>query len=394
MKFVIAVGDGMADEYREDLGGKSPVEFAKTPNMDTIAAEGVCQMVNLVPEGYPPGSDIGNMSILGYAPDQFHTGRSPIEAASLGVELAPTEVSFRANLVTLKEGRMESYSGGHIQTPDALEIIKELSVLNCDKYKFHPGIQYRHLLVVNDIDISDTYTPPHDLSGDLVADAMPTHPVIKEIMEKSAAILANSPTNKKRIANGDLPVTHIWPWGEGTSPSYPTLANRDGLTGAVVSAVDLVKGLGVLAGMEVVEVEGATGYLDTNYAGKIEATREALKKHDLIYLHIEAPDETSHEGSLEKKIQAVEDFDALVVGEVLKMREEFGDIRIMVLPDHRTYVSTKTHASGPVPFAMSGPGVTVDSGNSYCERTATASGKIVETGVKLFDHLVRSGFSA
>ena len=394
MKYVIAVGDGMADERRADLGGKSPVEYAKTPNMDRIAEEGVCQLVNLVPEGYPPGSDIGNMSILGYAPDKYHTGRSPIEAASLGVELAPSEVSFRANLVTIEDGIMKDYSAGHIETEDAVKIIQELSVLNCDKYKFHQGIQYRHLLVVDDIDISDTYTPPHDLSGDAVAAFLPTHPVIKEIMEKSAKILATSPTNAKRIAAGKLPVTHIWPWGEGTSPSYPTLQDRDNLTGAVVSAVDLVKGLGVLAGMEVIEVEGATGYLDTNYAGKVEATREALGKHDLVYLHIEAPDETSHEGALEKKLQAVEDFDKFVVGEVLAMREEFGDIRVMVLPDHRTYVSTKTHASGPVPFAMSGPGVEPDTGTSYCEKTAEESGQTIKSGVVLFEHFVKIGFSA
>lgn len=394
MKYVIAVGDGMADERIESLGGKTPVEFAHTPHMDAIATEGVCQLVDLVPEGYPPGSDIGNMSILGYAPDKYHTGRSPIEAASLGVELAPTEVSFRANTVTLEDGKMKSYSAGHIETEDSVAIIKELSVLNCDKYRFYPGIQYRHLLVVEDIDISDTYTPPHDLSGDSVEAHLPVHPVVREIFEKSAEILANSPTNKKRLAAGKLPVTHIWPWGEGTSPSYPTLKERYGLTGAVISAVDLVKGLGVLAKMEVVEVEGATGYLDTNYAGKVEACREALRKHDVVCVHVEAPDETSHEGSLEKKIQAVEDFDKKIVGEILAMREEFGEIRIMVLPDHRTYVRTKTHASGPVPFAMSGPGVVADAGTSYCEKTAEASNKTVASGVALFDHLVKTGFPA
>ncbi len=396
MKVVIAIGDGMADEIRDDLGKKSPVEYAKTPNMDQIAKEGICRYCQTVPEGMAPGSDVANMSILGYAPEKFHTGRAPIEAASLGVKLAEDEMAFRCNLVNIKDGIMNDYSAGHIENDDAGEVIEALKTLNCDRYTFHTGTSYRHLLVVKMRSGEDfTAVPPHDISGQEIAKYIPSgvgSDIINEIMEKAQSILANAEINKKRVDAGKLAVTDIWPWGEGTAPSYPTLEERYGVTGAVISAVDLVKGLGHLAKMEVIEVEGATGYLGTNYAGKVEACRKALRDHDVIYLHIEAPDETSHEGDLKKKLQAIEEFDEQVVGEVIKMRDEFKDLQIITMPDHPTFVSTKTHDGGPVPFSVSGPSVPLDGSESYCEKSAAKSDVSPISGVQLFDALINGTF--
>ncbi len=392
MKYVIAIGDGMADEVREDLGNKTPVQYAKTPNIDSIAKEGICRMALTVPTGMAPGSDVANMSILGYDPKKYYTGRAPIEAVSMGVKLTGDEIAFRCNFVTTKDGIMDDYSAGHIETPDALEIVKELQALNCDEFKFHPGVSYRHLLVVDGCGVDMVTTPPHDISGKECAPSVPqgtNADRIVTIMKKTEELLATSPTNAKRIAAGKKPVTTIWPWGEGTAPTYPTLEERYGITGAVISAVDLVKGLGHLAGMEVVEVEGATGYLDTNYAGKVEATREALKTHDVIYLHIEAPDETSHEGDLQKKLQAIEDFDEKVVGEVIKMRADYPDMRIIVMPDHPTLVSTKTHAEGPVPFCISGGNIKADDSTEYNEIVAGNSGFTPPLAEELFDNLIK-----
>jgi 2,3-bisphosphoglycerate-independent phosphoglycerate mutase len=396
MKVVIAIGDGMADEIRDDLGKKSPVEYAKTPNMDQIAKEGICRYAQTVPIGMAPGSDVANMSILGYAPEKYHTGRSPIEAASLGVKIADDEMAFRCNLVNVKDGLMNDYSAGHIEDDDASEVIEALKALNCDQYQFHTGCSYRHLLVVK-MSRSDDFVavPPHDISDKEILPYMPSgggSDLINEIMTKAREVLATAEINKKRVSAGKLAVTDIWPWGEGTAPTYPSLKERYNLSGAVISAVDLVKGLGHLAKMEVIEVEGATGYLGTNYAGKVEACREALRKHDVIYLHIEAPDETSHEGDLQKKLQAIEEFDEQVVGEVIKMRDEFEGLRIITMPDHPTFVSTKTHDAGPVPFAISGEGVVADDSTTYCEKSAAKSPVKPISGVDLFDAMVKGTF--
>lgn len=393
MKYVIAVGDGMADEYIEKLGGKTPVEYSKTPNLDKVAQKGICGMVDLIPEGFPPGSDIGNMSIMGYAPQKYHTGRAPIEAASIGIKLEPNETAFRCNLVTIKDGIMDDYSAGHITTESAAEIIKELQKLNCDKYRFYLGTQYRHILAVKDIEINESpLTPPHDISGRKVEEYEPKNELLREIRQKAHEILANCPENKKRVASGQKPASDVWFWGEGKTAKYPSLKERYGITGAVISAVDLVKGLGALAGMEIVNVEGTTGYLGTNYAGKVAACREMLRKHDFVYIHLEAPDETSHEGNLEKKIQAIEEYDNLVVGEIIKMQDEFPDLNLMVLPDHPTFVRTKTHAEGKVPFAVFGPNVPVGNADSYCERAAEKTKIVINSGEELFDKFIKGGF--
>lgn len=392
MKFVIAVGDGMADEYIEKLGRKSPLEFADTPNLDFVASSGICGMVDLIPNGFPPGSDIGNMSIMGYNPRKYHTGRAPIEAASIGVKLADGETAFRCNLVTINEQIMDDYSAGHITTQSADKIIKELQKLDCEKYRFYSGTQYRHILVVKDVKINETLTPPHDISGKAVADFEPKNEVLADIRKKAREILADCEENKIRVKNDEKPATDIWLWGEGKAAKYPSLRDRYSITGAVISAVDLVKGIGVLGGMEVVNVPGATGYLGTNYAGKIAACREMLKKHDFVYIHIEAPDETAHEGDLNKKIQAIEEYDKFIVGEVLKMLDEHSDLSVMVLPDHPTYVRTKTHADGPVPFAVFGKNVPIGNSSTYSERSGNQSGIVIRSGEELFDKFIRGGF--
>lgn len=396
MKYVIAVGDGMADEYIERLDGKTPLEFADTPNLDLVAQRGICGLVNLIPEGFEPGSDIGNMSIMGYDPQIYHTGRAPIEAASLGIKLGNNETAFRCNLVTIKDEIMDDYSAGHITTESAGKIIAELQKLNCEKYRFYLGTQYRHILVVKNIILNEfelPLTPPHDISGQSVKNFEPRNETLAQICKKAHDILENCPENKNRIENGQKPATDIWLWGEGKAAKYPSLKERYGITGAVISAVDLVKGIGVLGNMEVVNVEGATGYLGTNYTGKVDACREMLKKHDFVYIHLEAPDETAHEGDLDKKIQAIEEYDKFVVGEILKMRKEFHELNLMILPDHPTFVRTRTHAEGKVPFAVCGKNVPLGSSCSYCERSGKESKIVIKSGEELFDKFIRGGFS-
>jgi 2,3-bisphosphoglycerate-independent phosphoglycerate mutase len=362
--------------------------------LDFVAQKGICGMVNLIPEGFPPGSDIGNMAIMGYSPRKYHTGRAPIEAASMGIKLQANETAFRCNLVTIKDGVMDDYSAGHITTESAGNIIAELKKLNCDKYRFHMGIQYRHILVVKDIDMKwgAPLTPPHDISGQGVTIHRPKNSILMEICNKAHDVLSNCEENRRRINQKQKPANDIWLWGEGKAAKYPSLKERYGITGAVISAVDLVKGIGVLSGMEVVNVVGATGYLGTNYAGKVEACRQMLGKHDFVYIHLEAPDETSHEGDLEKKIKAIEEYDELVVGEILKMQKGFENLSVMILPDHPTFVRTKTHAEGRVPFAVFGPKVPVGSSNFYSERSAIESGIGIRNGEELFDKFIKGGF--
>jgi len=329
---------------------------------------------------------------MGYNPKKYHTGRAPIEAASIGVKLTDGETAFRCNLVTITNGIMDDYSAGHITTESANKIVKELQKLNCDKYRFYTGTQYRHILTVKGIKINETLTPPHDISGKAVADFAPKNEILADIRKKAHEILADCGENKIRVAKGEKPATDIWLWGEGTAAKYPSLRDRYSITGAVISAVDLVKGIGVLAGMEVVNVPGATGYLGTNYAGKVAACREMLKKHDFVYIHVEAPDETAHEGDLNKKIQAIEEYDKFIVGEVLKMLEEHEDLSVMVLPDHPTYVRTKTHAEGLVPFAVFGKNVPIGKSSTYSERSGNLSGIVIRSGEELFDKFIRGGF--
>jgi len=347
MKYLVLIGDGMSDYPLKELGGKTPLEAAKTPNMDFLAQKGVCGWVKNVPMGMDPGSDVAAMSIFGYDPKKYYTGRGPLEAASLGVKLKNKEIAFRCNLVTVKNGKMESFTAHHISTSEAKKILDALNQKIGEKgIRFYPGLSYRHLLVIDGslVDTSVKCVPPHDITGKKIHDYLPKSDLLIKLMNESEVLLHEMKTR----------ATMIWPWGQGAAPLMPPFRKRFGKRAAVITAVHLLKGLGKILGMEVINVPGATGYLDTNYKGKAEYALRALKRNDVVFVHVEAPDEAGHEGNIKHKIKAIEDFDRLVVGTVLKATRLTGypDIRILVLPDHPTPIRMMTHTSDPVPFAI------------------------------------------
>jgi len=360
MKYIILLGDGMPDYPIDELGGKTPLEYAQTPNMDFIAKNGTVGCVKTIPDGFPPGSDVSNLSILGYDPAKYYTGRAPLEAASIGVKLSPTDVAFRCNLVTLKptdsELIMEDFSAGHISTEEAKELINVLDKkLGTDDIKFYSGVSYRHLMVWKNGSNNLKLTPPHDISGKGIKSYIPQGDranIVIELMNSSQMVLSNHKINKERKNNGKNPANSIWLWGHGKAPAMPTLKERFNLTGSIIAAVDLMKGIGIYAGLTSVNVPGATGYIDTNYEGKADYALKELENKDFVYLHVEAPDEAAHNGSLENKIKAIEDFDKRVVGRVLEGIKKFKEYRIMVVSDHPSPISIKTHSAENVPFAI------------------------------------------
>jgi 2,3-bisphosphoglycerate-independent phosphoglycerate mutase len=391
MKYAILVGDGMADFPIDELGGRTPLDYADTRNMDSIVSKGRIGRVSTIPEGLKPGSDVANLSLMGYDPALYYSGRAPIEAASMGVKLSQDDTAFRCNLVTIIDGHMVDYSAGHIETEDAAKIICELDEkLRSERVRFYPGISYRHLVVISSFPKGLNCTPPHDITDKAIAPFLPAGPgteTVISLMERAHEVLASSEENRKRVASGKPPVTDIWLWGQGQAVKLPLIGERFGITGSVISAVDLVKGLGALAGLRIRSVQGATGYLGTNYTGKVATAIEALESEDLVYLHVEAPDETSHEGSLQKKVQAIEEFDRYVVGEMIRFQEERNDMRILVAPDHATPVSLKTHASGPVPYAICGRGIEAGTVKRYTEKDAESE-KLL-TGAELFESFIK-----
>lgn len=391
MKYALLIGDGMADWPVVELDNKTLLEYARTPHMDRIAATGTIGRVATVPDGMQPGSDVANLALLGYDPKRHYSGRAPIEAASMGVFLDEKDMAFRCNLVTIENEIMVDYSAGHISTDEARTIITELQ-LQCatETIAFHPGVSYRHLLVYNGFAGNLRTTPPHDISGKPVLSYLPQgegSDDLMPLMRQARTVLAASPVNDARRAEGKRPVTDIWLWGQGYAMTLPSMAQRYGITGSVISAVDLVRGIGILAGLQVRLVDGATGYLGTNYAGKIEAAGRALDEEDIVYLHVEAPDETGHEGILEKKIRAIEEFDTHIVGKMLRLQEQRGDLRLLVAPDHATPVAIKTHSEEPVPFVLCGPGITSDGNDRYYEGAAESAAPI--TGPELFDRFIK-----
>lgn len=358
MKYAVLIGDGMADYPIEKLGNRTILQAARTPAMDSIAARGKTGLAKTVPDGFHPGSDVANMSILGYDPATYYSGRAPLEAASMGVSLAADDVAFRCNLITIENGRIKDYSAGHISSDEAEILIDTLdSELGRENLKFYPGISYRHLLVArNDLGAETECTPPHDVTGERKDNYLPRGKdgeFFSELIEESMVVLELHPVNLKRIQEGKNPANSIWVWGQGYAPRFTAFKELYGKKGAIISAVDLLKGIGIYAGLDVIEVPGATGYLDTNYEGKASAAIEALKTRDLVFVHVEAPDEAGHEGSIEKKLKAVEDFDSRIVAPILKHAEASGEpFTILVLPDHPTPVSIKTHTRDPIPFAV------------------------------------------
>lgn len=397
MKIIVLLGDGMSDEPCAELDGKTPLQAAHTPNMDRMAQAGLVGLAQTVPAGLPPGSDVANLSVFGYDPRSCYTGRSPLEAVSMGVELGPNDVAFRMNLVTLTphNGRvyMEDFSAGHIGSEESHQLIKALQdQLGNGQFQFYPGVGYRHLLVWRDGKDTMTATPPHDISGKEVLTYLPKGEGADELislMNSSQMVLHNHPINKQREAREELPATSVWLWGHGKSPVLQPYREKFGLSGAVISAVDLMKGIGLCAGLEVINVPGATGYIDTNYQGKADAALAALERLDFVYLHVEAPDEASHSGSLENKLKAIEDFDRLVVGTVLAGADRFDDLRILCCPDHPTPVRLKTHTSDPVPFVIYRHGQQLGNGaTAYDEQQARATGLLLEQGSMLMERLL------
>ncbi|MBI5117203.1 cofactor-independent phosphoglycerate mutase [Candidatus Poribacteria bacterium] len=402
MKFALLVGDGMADYPLEELGGRTPLEAAGTPNMDRLAREGIVGLVRTIPPGTAPGSDIANLNLLGYDVAQYYSGRAPLEAASRNLELAPGDVAFRCNLVTVEDGVMLDYSAGHITSEEASELIAAIDDrIGTPSLKFHPGVSYRHLLIVHgeiaaESDRNLMCTPPHDIVGRPIAGYLPVgqnETAIRKLMSDSVGVLSEHSVNRKRLQSGKKPANMIWLWGQGKRPSMPSFSDLYGLNGAVISAVDLIRGLGKYAGLEVVEVPGVTGYFDTNYAGKAGYGLEALKRRDFLFVHVEAPDEAGHVGDVAEKIRAIENFDKMVVGPIADGISHSVPHRVMVLPDHLTPIRVRTHVGDPVPFLVWGtgilPGGAATSGAAtsgatcFSEASARKSGLLVENGYEL-----------
>ena len=394
MKYAILIGDGMADYPIDELGGRTPLEAAHTPNMDTIARQGVGGLVRTIPQGKAPGSDVANLEILGYDSKEVLTGRAPLEAASMRIELLDDEVAFRCNLITVEDGKILDYSAGHITTKEGTQLIAEIQErLGSHRVRFYPGVAYRHLMVMRDGPEHLETVPPHDVMGARPEDHLPrgdSAAFIGGLMADSVEILKEAEVNRKRIAKGKLPATQIWLWGSGKALRIPALKDRFGATGGVISAVDLLKGIGISAGLRVIDVPGITGYLDTNYSGKAQYALSALKELDFVYVHVEAPDEASHNGSLKDKIRAIEDFDTKVVGPVLEGLRAFGNFRLMVLPDHRTPLSVRTHTPEPVPVAIYASDGEPDHMQAFSEPEAERGSLQLKSG----DALIRRFFQS
>ena len=354
MKFIVLVGDGMADYPIQELGGLTPLQAADTPNMDFIAKHGRNGVARTVPDSMAPGSDVANLSIMGYDPVKYYSGRGPLEAGSIGVTLEKDDIAFRCNLITEKDGILADYSAGHISSDEARILIETVDRELGTSCKFHAGVSYRHLLVMKECEKS-VCTPPHDVVGQSIEDVLPrgeNSKILIDLIRASKPILENNEINRKRRKNGKNVANLIWPWGQGRAPNMPVFREMFGISGSIISAVDLLKGIGKYAGLNIINVPGATGYLDTNFSGKADYALRSLEERDFILVHVEAPDEAGHMGNLEAKMKAIEDFDKKVVGGMLNELGGFGDYRILILPDHPTPISVRTHTREPVPFAI------------------------------------------
>ena len=401
MKYIVIIGDGMADRPLPELSGKTPLQKAFKPNMDRLAREGTIGKIRTVPHGFHPGSDIANLNILGYDPQTYYSGRAPLEAASIGIALKDEDVAYRCNLVTLNHDKdrstvfMEDYSGGHISTEEARDLINEInSKLGTDKIRFYPGVSYRHIMVWNAGAEDIECTPPHDITGKLILDYLPVgsgEDVLRDIMIKSSEILEGHEVNKDRVKRGDKPANSIWLWGQGRKLNLPSFRQKYEIDGALVSAVDLMKGIAIGAGFEILDVPGITGYLDTNYVGKAEAALKALERVDIAYIHVEAPDEAGHSGNYTDKIKAIEDLDAFVVGNVLRGMEAFDEYKILILPDHATPIELKTHSDEPVPFVIYDSRVKRNNEGASFDESITERDDIlvIEEGHKLMDYFIK-----
>jgi len=400
MKYVVVLYDGMADYPVPALGNKTPMELAKKPNFDALAQKGEVGLVKTVADGMKPGSDVANLSVMGYDAKKYYTGRSPLEAVSIGVKMEDTDVALRCNVVTLSDEEdytkktMVDYSAGDISTKDAAEIIKTVQEeLGNEIFTFYSGVMYRHcLLWKNGTTDLGSMTPPHDISGKVVGEYLSDHENAKpliEMMKKSAEILKNHPVNLRRIAEGKLPANSIWLWGEGKKPMLDDFYETYKVKGSVISAVDLLKGIGICAGMNTPEVENVTGYIDTNFEGKAKAAVKELENgQDFVYIHIEAPDECGHRNEPENKVRAIELIDEKVLPIIIEALEKYDDYKIMILPDHPTPIVTLTHASDPVPYMIYHKKNEVEGVETINENTAKATGNYIEEGYTLMNKFI------
>jgi 2,3-bisphosphoglycerate-independent phosphoglycerate mutase len=396
VKYVVILGDGMPDFPLEELGGKTPLQYAHTPYMDKLAKYGKMGMVKTVPQGMPAGSDVANLSVMGYDPARYYTGRSPIEAVAMGVKLAQEDVAFRCNLVTLSgEGPYEQrsmldYSAGEISTPEAREIMAAVKDrLGNEIFNFYTGVSYRHLMVWRGGPDGFNLTPPHDITGKEISAYLlqgENSQVLLEFMKVSSTFLPGHPVNRERAARGLRPANSIWLWGQGRKSRLDSFREKYGLEGAVISAMDLIKGLGILAGFEVVDVPGATGNITTDFKGKARKALDVLLEgRDFVFIHVESPDEAGHQGDLEVKIRAIEEIDEKVVGEILRGLEEFQDYRLMVLSDHPTPLSLRTHTAEPVPFCIYKKEDPLKNPQGEFSESFAAKGMYMEEGFRLMN---------
>ncbi len=399
MKYVIVIPDGCADEPQASLRGKTPLQAAHKPHMDALARAGIVGRSNNVPSSLTPASDVATLSLFGYDPLEVYTGRAPLETAAMGIRLGPQDWAIRCNLVTVENGQMRDFTAGHIPSEDGRPLMEALQAAlggptpDGGQLEFHAGVQYRNILVYRPapgrsaLFSSDTRTqPPHDVPDQPIADHLPQGPgsdLLRMLMDRSRSILADHPVNERRRAAGKRPATQVWLWGQGKAPSLRPFADVYGPRGAIISAVDLVRGVGVLLGWTRIDVPGATGYLDTDYAAKGGAGVAALADHDLVCVHIEAPDEASHEGRADAKVRALEEIDRHIVGPLREALPTHGDWRMLVSPDHRTPLRTRAHAHGPVPFVLAGTGIASAGQPSYDEAVAEASELAFARGYEL-----------
>ena len=395
MKYAIVGPDGMADRPLEKLGGRTPLEAADTSNMDKVAATGIVGMVNTIPKGMAPGSDIAIMSLLGYDPDKFHPGRASLEAANLNIDVPEGDAAFRCNLVTVSDGIMEDYSAGQIGIEEATVFIDLLNEkLGSETVSFHLGTGYRHIMFLKGgAAINPKCTPPHDILGKKIIKHLPhgkDSTILYDLMERSAEILGEHEINRVRLDLGENPANMIWLWGMGRTPHMPMFKERFKLKGAAISAVDLVNGMAKIIGWDRIKVKGATATLETNYEGKGDAAIDALSSHDIVFVHIEAPDEAGHEGNIAGKVNTIHEVDAHIVGPLLRHMAELGEYRLMVLPDHPTPIDVRTHTADPVPFTMCGSNVAPSPHEEFSEKATAESNLLIDPGHELMEYFLHS----
>ena len=391
MKYLLIVPDGMADESLAELDQRTPLMAARTPNMDALARAGVIGRVATIPPGMPPGSDVAGLSIMGYDPAKYYTGRAPLEAANQGIELAARDVAFRCNLITIDGERIVDYSAGEISSEEGAELMREIDARFSTRFiRFYPGVSYRNLMVWRQGSVDVGTTPPHDVMGEPIAAHLPVgdhEEQLRQMMWDSYEVLSAHPINRRRVDAGKHPANMIWLWGQGHAPNLPQFALAHGVQGTVISAVDLLRGIARIAGLQAPGVPGATGRLDTDWEGKAAAARAALATHDFVMVHIEAPDECGHQGDLEGKIRAIELTDEKIVGPLWAAAQHYDAVRILLLPDHYTPVKRRTHVGNPVPFLLAGTGVSPDAADRFDEAIAAESSLFVDEGWTLISRL-------